>query len=80
MPEKAALVSNDDNEPNARIADAENLFEALVEIGDKYGAGITGNEPRYQDGRWLRDLSEFVGDIEAAYERFPKLSSKENGQ
>lgn len=60
----------DDSEADAAIADAEDLNEALWEIAEKYQVPVTNNYPRWQEGQWLREIGEFIGDIRNAVERF----------
>jgi hypothetical protein len=53
----------DDAEIDAEITNSDSLGEALASIADKYGADVTGNEPRLQDGVWLRHVGDFIGEI-----------------
>lgn len=60
----------DDTEWDELIADSESIQEALAAIADKYGANVTNNEPRWQDGVYLRHLGDFFGDVMDAFSRF----------
>lgn len=62
----------DDSEYDELIADSESIQEALAAIADKYGADVTNNEPRWQDGVYLRHLGDFMGDVLDAFKRFSK--------
>jgi len=61
----------DDREWNELIQDSESIQEALMTIADKYGADVTNNEPRWQDGVYLRHLGDFMQDVLEAVNRFP---------
>ncbi len=62
----------DDSEANAAIAEAENFSEAIWEIAEKYHVPVTNNLPRWQDGQFLREMGDFIGDVKSAAERFMK--------
>ena len=69
----------DDAEVNALLADSEDLPEALGTIATKYEAQVTNNEPRWQDGHYLRHVGDFMRDVMAAFERFAILAAKAEG-
>lgn len=59
----------DDTEINASIAEEETVAGALFEIAEKYGADVTNNLPRWQDGVFLREVGEFIGDVMTAFQQ-----------
>lgn len=67
----ADLPAPDDSEVDEAIASADTLTEALFEIAEKYGANVTNNEPRWQDGVYLREVGDFIGDVIQAVRRHP---------
>lgn len=60
----------DDTDWDESIAEAERFSEAAFAIAEKYGAAITNDEERWQDGEFLRDVCDFQNDVQAAAERF----------
>ena len=64
----------DDRDKDQAIAEAETLVEALFEIAEKYGVPVTNNEPRWQDGVYLRAVGAFIGDIRAAVTKHGALA------
>lgn len=38
----------------------------MFEIAEKYGANVTNNMDRWQDGVFLRHIAEFIEDTETA--------------
>lgn len=56
----------DDTDINSLIDGAESLREALFDIANKYGAAVTNNHPHWEDGVYVREISEFIEDIETA--------------
>lgn len=56
----------DDTEVNETIASETSFEGALFEIASKYGANVTSNMPRWQDGVFLREIGEFIGDVKDA--------------
>lgn len=68
----------DDREADAAIADADTFTEALFEIASKYEVPVTNNLPRWQEGQFLREVGEFVGDIKRAVARFADDKRKSN--
>lgn len=59
----------DDTDANEAIAEATSFEGALFEIAEKYGANVTNNMPRWQDGVFLREVGDFIGDIKEAAEK-----------
>lgn len=53
----------DDTEINATIAEEDSFAGALFEIAEKYGANVTNNEPRWQNGVFLREVGDFIADV-----------------
>jgi hypothetical protein len=60
----------DDTEVDAEIAEATDLGDALFGIASKYLVAVTNNEPRWQDGVWLREMGEFIDDVKNVTGRF----------
>ena len=56
----------DDADANEAIAEADSFEDALFEIAEKYGAKVTNNMPRWQNGVFLREVGEFIGDVKDA--------------
>lgn len=56
----------DDTDIDGVIAEAECFEEALFDIAEKYGANVTNNMQRWQDGVFLREVGGFIGDIKTA--------------
>ncbi|MEO3931353.1 hypothetical protein WMO79_00875 [Micrococcaceae bacterium Sec7.4] len=65
----------DDKETNEAIAAEDSFAGALFEIADKYGANVTNNYPRWQNGVFLREVGEFIADVTAAAEKHLGTSS-----
>lgn len=59
----------DDTEINAEIAGADSFAVALFEIAEKYGANVTNNYPRWQNGVFIREVGDFIGDITTAAQK-----------
>lgn len=70
----------DDTEVNEAIAAETSLEGALFEIADKYGANVTNNMPRWQNGVFLREASEFIGDVKAAAEKHLLAAGRAGGE
>lgn len=62
----------DDGEADAFIAESETFIEALWAVADKYEIPLTNNEPRWQDGQYLREVGEFIHDVKEVVTRFPQ--------
>ncbi|QIP39747.1 hypothetical protein G9444_2503 [Rhodococcus erythropolis] len=56
----------DDREINEAIDESECFADAMFEIAEKYGANVTNNMDRWQDGVFLRHIAEFIEDVETA--------------
>lgn len=56
----------DDREINEAIDESECFADAMFEIAEKYGANVTNNMDRWQDGVFLRHIAEFIEDTETA--------------
>lgn len=56
----------DDREINEAIDESECFADAMFEIAEKYGANVTNNMDRWQDGVFLRHIAEFTEDVETA--------------
>lgn len=59
----------DDSEVNEAIAAEDSFAGALFEIAEKYGANVTNNYPRWQNGVFLREVGEFIADVTTAAEK-----------
>jgi hypothetical protein len=59
----------DDTDANEAIATEDSFAGALFEIAEKYGANVTNNYPRWQNGVFLREVGEFIADVTAAAEK-----------
>lgn len=66
----------DDGEADAAIAEAHSLTEAIWEIAEKYDVPVTNNYPRWQEGRFLREIGEFIGDMKTVIARFAPDSNE----
>jgi hypothetical protein len=64
------ILRPDDSEINEDISNATSLANAIWLIADKYEVNLTNNEPRWQDGVYLREISEFMTDIIDAAVKF----------
>lgn len=71
IPEEPPVVP-DDSEFDEAFADAEDFSEAIGAIIAKYYVPVTANEPRWQNGQYLRHAGDFLGDVRAAIQRFPE--------
>jgi hypothetical protein len=60
----------DDTEIDEVIATSEDLTEALFLLADKYGARVTNNNERWQDGEYLRHVGDFIGEIKTQVAKF----------
>jgi hypothetical protein len=60
----------DDTDCNEAIAEAPTVQEAFWEIAEKYDVPVTGNMPRWQEGQFLRQAGDFIGDCMAVMGRF----------
>jgi len=56
----------DDREINEAIDESECFADAMFEIAEKYGANVTNNMDRWQDGVFLRHIAEFIEDVGTA--------------
>lgn len=68
-PKQSPPPAPDDTEINEAIAASESLVEALFEIAEKYGADVTNNLPRWQNGVYLREVAEFIEDVQTQVDR-----------
>lgn len=59
-------VHPDDTVINGCIEEAECFADAMFEIAEKYGANVTNNMDRWQDGVFVRHVGEFIGDTKTA--------------
>lgn len=62
----------DDTDANEAIAAEDSFAGALFEIAEKYGANVTNNYPRWQNGVFLREVGEFIADVTAAAQKHLK--------
>ena len=60
----------DDSEINTDISNATSLMSALWLISEKYDINLTNNEPRWQDGVYLRHIADFLTDVVDAAVKF----------
>lgn len=60
----------DDTDINEAIAEAETLREAMFEIAEKFEVPVSNNLPRWQEGRFVRHVGDFLEDIYVAFDRF----------
>lgn len=56
----------DDSDHDEAIHEATNFTEALWAISEKYDVPVTNNYPRWQEGQYLRLISDFIDEITAA--------------
>jgi hypothetical protein len=68
----------DDSEADEAIAEAGTLNEAIWEFMEKFDVPVTNNEVRWQDGQYLREAGNFIGEIRAIFARFPEETKLDN--
>jgi hypothetical protein len=59
----------DDSDHDEAILEAESFVEALWAIAEKYDVPVTNNYPRWQDGQYLRLISDFIEDVTTAVKK-----------
>lgn len=60
----------DDSEYREELDDAESFSAAMFAIADLYGMNLTNNSERWQDGVFLREIGDFIGDVRSVAEKF----------
>jgi hypothetical protein len=65
----------DDTDANEAIASEDSFSGALFEIAEKYGANVTNNYPRWQNGVFLREVGEFIADVTNAAEKHLRITT-----
>lgn len=60
----------DDSDHDEEIRGAADFTEALWAIAEKYDIPLTNNEPRWQNGEYLRSIGDFISDVKTAAERY----------
>lgn len=66
VPAPVAPILLEELERGDTIAEAESFEEALFAIAEKYDLPLTNNEPRFENGVYLRPIGDFVEDIRRA--------------
>ena len=67
MPDE--MVPRITDEMRRELAESETLTEELFDLAGIFGANVTNNDPRVQDGVPLYHVADFIGLVKEAFLR-----------